>query len=106
MKVPDRISVTAATNRCVFLDRDGVLNRPLIRDALPLPPATPEEFELYPDAVEGCARLKAAGFILVVVTNQPDVGRGTQTREAVEAMHAKLRARRRLSRGLYRSRLQ
>ncbi|HYJ04693.1 MAG TPA: HAD-IIIA family hydrolase [Chthoniobacterales bacterium] len=79
-------------NRAVFLDRDGVLNRPVVRDGRPLPPAHVDEFELYPDAAAACARLKAAGFLLVVVTNQPDVGRGTQTREIVEAMHAKLRA--------------
>jgi D-glycero-D-manno-heptose 1,7-bisphosphate phosphatase len=78
--------------RAVFLDRDGVLNRPVVRDARPFPPAQIDDFELYPDAVSACAQLKAAGFLLVVVTNQPDVGRGTQSREAVEAMHAKLRA--------------
>ena len=38
---------------------------------------------------EGCARLKAAGYVLVVATNQPDVGRGTQTRAMVEAMQLK-----------------
>ena len=79
-------------NRAVFLDRDGVLNRPVVRDGRPFPPAGIEEFELYPDAADGCSQLKKAGFLLVVVTNQPDVGRGTQTREAIEAMHAKLRA--------------
>jgi D-glycero-D-manno-heptose 1,7-bisphosphate phosphatase len=78
--------------RAVFLDRDGVLNRPVVRDGRPFPPARLEEFELYPDAVKACAELKAAGFLLVVVTNQPDVGRGTQSREAIEAMHGKLRA--------------
>jgi D-glycero-D-manno-heptose 1,7-bisphosphate phosphatase len=78
--------------RAVFLDRDGVLNRPLVRDGRPFPPATAGEFELYPDVAAGCSQLKKAGFLLVVVTNQPDVGRGTQTREAVEAMHSKLRA--------------
>jgi D-glycero-D-manno-heptose 1,7-bisphosphate phosphatase len=79
------------TRAAVFLDRDGVLNRPVIRDGQPFPPATPEEFELYADVAEGCAELKQAGFFLVVVTNQPDVGRGTQSRELVEAMHRKLR---------------
>jgi D-glycero-D-manno-heptose 1,7-bisphosphate phosphatase len=78
--------------RAVFLDRDGVLNRPVVRDGRPFPPAHIEEFELYPDATSACEQLKAAGFCLVVVTNQPDVGRGTQTRGIVEAMHAKLRA--------------
>lgn len=77
--------------RAVFLDRDGVLNRPVVRDGRPFPPANPEEFELYPGVSAGCADLKAAGFVLIVVSNQPDVGRGTQTREAVEAMHEKLR---------------
>ena len=80
------------TRRAVFLDRDGVLNRPLVRDGRPYPPATPEEFELYPDAAEGSARLKAANFLLVVVTNQPDVGRGSQESETVEAIHRKLQA--------------
>ena len=79
------------TRRAVFLDRDGVLNRPVIRNGIPFPPSTLEEFELYADAAEGCAQLKDAGFFLVVVTNQPDVGRGTQSRELVEAMHEKLR---------------
>jgi D-glycero-D-manno-heptose 1,7-bisphosphate phosphatase len=77
--------------RAVFLDRDGVLNRPVVRDGLSFPPARLEDFELYPDVVEGCEKLKAAGFLLIVVTNQPDVGRGTQMREVIEAMHAKLR---------------
>jgi D-glycero-D-manno-heptose 1,7-bisphosphate phosphatase len=76
--------------RAVFLDRDGVLNRPVVRDGLPFPPASLEEFELYPGVAEGCAQLKAAGFLLIVVSNQPDVGRGTQTREIVETMHEKL----------------
>jgi D-glycero-D-manno-heptose 1,7-bisphosphate phosphatase len=77
--------------RAVFLDRDGVLNRSLVRDGLPFPPAKVEELELYPEVIDGCAQLKEAGFLLVVVTNQPDVGRGTQSREIVEAMHARLR---------------
>ena len=79
------------TRSAVFLDRDGVLNRPIIRNGLPFPPATLEEFELYADIAEHCAQLKKAGFLLVVVTNQPDVGRGTQRREMVEAMNRKLR---------------
>ena len=76
--------------RAVFLDRDGVLNRPVVRNGQPLPPARVEDFELYGDVADGCARLKAAEFLLVVITNQPDVGRGTQSREAVEAMHVKM----------------
>jgi D-glycero-D-manno-heptose 1,7-bisphosphate phosphatase len=76
----------------VFLDRDGVINRPVVRDGLPYPPADVEEFVIYDDVAAGCARLKAAGYLLVVATNQPDVGRGTQAQARVEAMHAVMAA--------------
>lgn len=82
----------AGVARAVFLDRDGVINRSIVRDGLPYPPGNVEEFILYEDVAAGCARLQGAGFLLVVATNQPDVGRGTQSREQVEAMHAVLLA--------------
>ena len=75
----------------VFLDRDGVINRALVRDGKPYPPAGLEEFEILPGVVEACAKLKQAGFLLVVATNQPDVGRGTMKQEIVESLHAHLR---------------
>lgn len=80
---------TAATKTrlAVFLDRDGVINRALTRDGKPYPPASLSEFEILPGVREACAQLKAAGFVLVVATNQPDVGRGTTTRESVETIH-------------------
>ncbi len=78
--------------RAVFLDRDGVLNKPVVRDGRPFPPNDVADFEIYPDVSAGCAELKVAGFLLIVVTNQPDVGRGTQNRDAVVAMHERLRA--------------
>jgi D-glycero-D-manno-heptose 1,7-bisphosphate phosphatase len=78
--------------RAVFLDRDGVINRMVVQNGMPHPPSAVEEFELYEDVQDGCARLKAANFLLVVITNQPDVGRGTQSREAVEAMNLKMQS--------------
>jgi D-glycero-D-manno-heptose 1,7-bisphosphate phosphatase len=80
------------TRRAVFLDRDGVLNRVVVRDGRPYPPSAVEAFELHDDVICGCARLKAANFLLVVITNQPDVGRGKQSREKVEAMHLKMQS--------------
>ncbi|HXA13529.1 MAG TPA: HAD-IIIA family hydrolase [Opitutaceae bacterium] len=74
----------------VFLDRDGTLNVQVIRDGQPYPPATLEEFRLFDEVPAACRALKAAGFALVVATNQPDVGRGTQPQAVVEAMHARL----------------
>lgn len=79
------------SRRAVFLDRDGVLNRAIIRDGRPYPPATPTELEFLPGAFEACAALRRAGFLLIAVTNQPDVARGTQSREVVEEIHASLR---------------
>jgi len=75
------------TNKAVFLDRDGVLNEAVIRDGKPYAPAALAELQLVPHAAEALARLKGAGYLLIVVTNQPDVGRGTQSREVVEAMN-------------------
>jgi len=76
--------------RAVFLDRDGVINRPLIRAGKPYPPATLGEFEILPGVHEACELLKKIGFLLVIATNQPDVGRGTLAREAVETIHESL----------------
>src|SRR6059058_168592 len=76
--------------RAVFLDRDGVVNRVLLRDGKPYPARTLAEFEILPGVAEACALLKGAGFWLVVATNQPDVGRGTLEREAVERIHAEM----------------
>jgi len=75
----------------VFLDRDGVLNLPVIRDGKPYPPASVAELAISPGAVEALASLREAGFCLIMVTNQPDVARGTQAREVVEAMNDRLR---------------
>jgi D-glycero-D-manno-heptose 1,7-bisphosphate phosphatase len=74
--------------RAVFLDRDGVINRALERDAKPYPPRNLAEFEILPEVPAALAKLKAAGFLLIVATNQPDVGRGTLKQEIVEQIHA------------------
>lgn len=74
----------------VFLDRDGVLNKSVVRDGKPYPPETVDELQIYAEVPVGCEQLKEAGFLLVVVTNQPDVGRGRQTRAVVEAINRKI----------------
>ena len=78
--------------RAVFLDRDGVLNRAILRSGKPYPPATLAEVEILPETLTCLEMLHAAGFLLIVVTNQPDVARGSQTRQNVEAIHAFLQA--------------
>jgi D-glycero-D-manno-heptose 1,7-bisphosphate phosphatase len=76
------------SHRAVFLDRDGVINRPLVRDGKPYPPSSLLEFEILSGVPEACRFLKELGFALLVATNQPDVGRGTLPRERVEIIHA------------------
>ena len=76
-----------------FIDRDGVINRAVIRDGRPYPPQSLDELEILPGVGEALARLAAAGWARVVVTNQPDIARGTQSAETVAALHAALAAR-------------
>jgi D-glycero-D-manno-heptose 1,7-bisphosphate phosphatase len=84
------------TRRAIFLDRDGVLNRALIRNGQPFPPQLLENLEILPGVEDACRDLRAAGFALVMVTNQPDVARGTQTRAVVEGINQYLANRLRL----------
>lgn len=79
--------------RAVFLDRDGVINRTFVRDGKPYPPTTLQELEVLPGVPEALRELKQHGYQLLVVTNQPDVARGKQSRQTIEAMHQALAAR-------------
>jgi D-glycero-D-manno-heptose 1,7-bisphosphate phosphatase len=76
--------------RAVFLDRDGVVNRAIVRQSRAYPPSGLDELEIVPGIADALDRLKSLGFALVVVTNQPDVARGTQSRETVEAINRRL----------------
>ena len=78
----------ALAGRAVFVDRDGVINRSIVRGGKPYSPHSLEQFEILPGVPEAVASLRAAGYRVIVVTNQPDVGVGHQTREEVERIHA------------------
>jgi D-glycero-D-manno-heptose 1,7-bisphosphate phosphatase len=75
----------------VFLDRDGVLTRSQTRGGKPYAPRRLKDFRLLAGATRAVTNLKTAGFVVVVVTNQPDVGHGLVTPETLKAMHARLR---------------
>ncbi len=77
----------------VFLDRDGVLSRALIRSGKSYAPVRFEDFRLLPGATQSVRRLRRAGYAVVVVTNQPDIGNGVVAPETVAAMHERLRLR-------------
>lgn len=73
--------------RAVFLDRDGVINRAMVKGGKPYPPSSIKDVEVLPGVPEALERLKEAEFIRICITNQPDVARGKQKREVVEAIH-------------------
>ena len=73
--------------RAVFLDRDGVINRAVVRDGKPYPPANLESLEILPGVADAMQSLRNAGWLLIVVTNQPDVARGITKRKDVEAIN-------------------
>jgi D-glycero-D-manno-heptose 1,7-bisphosphate phosphatase len=80
----------SGTAKAVFFDRDGVLNEALLREGKPYPPESIAAMKIVDGAAEYLARLKELGFLLLVVTNQPDVARGTQSIETVQAMHRRM----------------
>jgi D-glycero-D-manno-heptose 1,7-bisphosphate phosphatase len=74
----------AKHRRAVFLDRDGVLIEAIVRDNKPYAVTSPDEVQFTRGAAEACAELKRCGFLLVLVTNQPDVARGKISRQFVD----------------------
>ena len=70
--------------KCVFLDRDGVIN--IDTDLI----HRPEDFELYPYAADSIKRLNKMGFLVVIVTNQSVIARGLCTLEELGNIHKKM----------------
>jgi D-glycero-D-manno-heptose 1,7-bisphosphate phosphatase len=79
--------------RAVFLDRDGVINANLERDGYPVAPRVLADFRLLPGVEDAVRQLKEHGYLVIVITNQPDVANGLTERATVEAMHDTMRAR-------------
>lgn len=77
--------------KAVFLDRDGVINRAIIKEGKPYPPASLHELEVPMEVAPALQALKNAGYLLIAVTNQPDVARGTTRKELVEEINTTLK---------------
>ena len=74
----------------VFLDRDGVINRTIVREGKPHAPVSMDELEIIPGTAEALLRMRSAGLLCIVVTNQPDIAAGRQRADVLDAMHARL----------------
>jgi D-glycero-D-manno-heptose 1,7-bisphosphate phosphatase len=69
-------------NKCIFLDRDGVLNVDRVDYVYRM-----EEFIIPPGVGEALRTLKDAGYLLVVITNQSGIAKGIYKREDVYMIH-------------------
>jgi D-glycero-D-manno-heptose 1,7-bisphosphate phosphatase len=74
----------------VFLDRDGVINRSFVKDGKTYPPYSLKELQILPGVRSALIMLRSAGYLNIVVTNQPDISTGKQSLKVVEAMHSQL----------------
>lgn len=77
----------------VLLDRDGVLNEAVVVAGRPYPPASVDQLVVLPEVIAVCEQLREAGLLLIVVTNQPDLARGTADRASVDAINRELSRR-------------
>ncbi len=69
-------------NKCIFLDRDGVINEERGEYTYRV-----EDFRLLPGVPEALQALKAAGYLLIIITNQSGISRGIYTRKQMQACH-------------------
>jgi len=76
--------------RAVFLDRDGVLNRNVLNpDTGEVEsPGKPEDFELFPGVLESLLQLQKAGYLLFLVSNQPNYAKGKSTLDELQGVHS------------------
>src|ERR1051325_1418476 len=77
--------------RAVFIERDGVLNKVRVERQSQITPSTVPDFKIKEDAAPLLKKLKAAGFTIIVTTNQPGLSRGYPSRRELDLMHDSLR---------------
>jgi len=68
--------------KCVFLDRDGVLNKDYVDYVYSL-----EKLEILPGTKEAISALKRAGYLVIVITNQSGIAKGIYKREDMQVVH-------------------
>jgi D-glycero-D-manno-heptose 1,7-bisphosphate phosphatase len=89
--IGQKAAVRRSMKRAVFIERDGVLNEVRVGPKNQVAPLTLEEFQVRKNAEPALRKLKAAGFVLIVTTNQPGLSRGYQSRRELDRMHEIIR---------------
>ena len=77
--------------RAVFLDRDGVINKAIIKNNRPLSPRIIEDFEIIPEAEVALNLFRDLRYINIIATNQPDISRGLMRQQTLDEMHNLIR---------------
>lgn len=77
--------------KAVFLDSDGVLNTAIIKNGKPVAPTDLNELKIPDEVKPSLDRLKDAGYLLICVTNKPDIERGLMTQKTVDEIYNKIR---------------
>ena len=80
-------------NKAVFLDRDGVINKPIIIDGKGYAPQLLKDFKIFPKVKSDVKKLKNKGFKVFVITNQPDIGNKLLKKKTLNEMHSLLKAK-------------
>ena len=73
--------------KAVFLDRDGVINKAIVKNGIPAAPSLLGELKILPGVKESILKLKKLNFVCIIVTNQPDVSRGKINKNTVIKMN-------------------
>lgn len=82
-----------ALKRAVFLDRDGVVNETFIREGKPYPPRQLSELKIFEDVASSVEAFHKAGFLVIIVTNQPDLSKGLLTLENLQSIHNEIQTK-------------
>ena len=72
----------------IFLDRDGVINKPIVLNGKPFAPRKFDDFILLPGVELAISEMVKMGFLVFVVTNQPDIGNGLVDPNEIKKMHS------------------
>ncbi len=73
--------------KAIFLDRDGVINKLILESGISRSPRLIEEFIINSEIPHFIATFKNLGYLILVITNQPEVSRGLVSKEQVEEFH-------------------
>lgn len=77
-------------NKCIFLDRDGVINQPIIINQKPYSPRKKQEFIFTNDIKNLINKVVNRGYKVIVITNQPDIATGDLSESLLNYFHKRI----------------